>query len=233
MATELSPALSSSPRDADSVLVDLADISLQQQNQHAQHNPRKARPLKSVIIDKPPSDHLPAHHRYGWSLDPSLSIDTNYMDLACLTARSSLSLKGHMGCVLVSPPTDANPWGSVLLTANNVPVFPVDEGKTLKSSTEIHAEANVVTQCARTGTASMGAWCYVTFPPCKDCFMLLVYAGVKRIVFRRWSVVPGMKEVADAWGIELVERGKVDDEDVHEDRKRGIVAEWEAAQAKA
>jgi dCMP deaminase len=47
----------------------------------------------------------------------------------------------------------------------------------------IHAEANAIIQAARNGVRIEGATIYVTASPCWPCFMAIVQAGLKRIVF--------------------------------------------------
>ncbi|KAI8820641.1 cytidine deaminase-like protein [Fimicolochytrium jonesii] len=183
--------------------------------------PKKKRPR----ITAPPTSHL-SINPYDWKYDPSIAFDANYIDLACLVARNSVSLKGHMGAVLLSPPNSIQPQGEILHLSTNVPVFPVSTNKTMKSSAEIHAEANAIVSCARQGVSTQGKWIYVTFPPCKDCFMLIVYAGIKRICHRRRCILPEMKEIAQTWGIELVEWTSAEEDDLCKARCDGLVKRW-------
>ncbi|KAI9095954.1 hypothetical protein DFS34DRAFT_171858 [Phlyctochytrium arcticum] len=201
---------------------------------------------KSTAINSPPAgfDNVPKINTFGWEYKSELAFDDNYIDLAGLVARSSVSLKGHMGCVAVSPPESARSSrvstpgsisvvipgetiaippgihpitssvnlpissdpGRILFLSTNVPFFPPPPGKSMKLASEIHAEARLVATAARSGISLMGAWVYITFPPCKDCFSLLLYAGVQRIIFRRRVSNDSMKTVAENWGVELVER---------------------------
>jgi dCMP deaminase len=46
----------------------------------------------------------------------------------------------------------------------------------------VHAEANVVAFAARSGIATDGATLYTTLTPCRACAMLLVNAGIVRVV---------------------------------------------------
>ncbi|KAJ3172462.1 hypothetical protein HDU88_005790 [Geranomyces variabilis] len=167
---------------------------------------------------------------FNWTYNPSLPIDTNYADLALLIARCSPSQKGSMGAVLVSPPTPQTPHGKILARATNAPVFPAAPGKSLKSCVEIHAEAAAIAACARGGVATDGAWMFVTFPPCKECVMTCLHAGVKRLVFRRRVVGAGVREACDAWGVEIVEGGvgpQADEEEMRaRERCAAIVEAW-------
>ena len=46
----------------------------------------------------------------------------------------------------------------------------------------IHAEQNAICQAARRGVALEGATLYCKLAPCRTCAMLLIAAGIKRIV---------------------------------------------------
>ncbi|KAJ3147414.1 hypothetical protein HDU86_008029 [Geranomyces michiganensis] len=185
------------------------------------------------LLEKPASHPLPIT-TFNWTYDTSLALDTNYADLALLAARCSPSQKGGMGAVLISPPAiSKNPHGTILARATNAPVFPAAEGKSLKSCVEIHAEVAAVTSCARRGLSTDGAWLYVTFPPCKECVMVCLHAGIKRMVFWRKVVGAGVREACEAWGVEIVEGGVGAEADEREAKSRercaALVKAWEDA----
>jgi dCMP deaminase len=46
----------------------------------------------------------------------------------------------------------------------------------------VHAEQNALASAARRGVAIAGSVCYTTVAPCRTCAMLLVTAGVERVV---------------------------------------------------
>jgi len=81
-----------------------------------------------------------------------------------------------MGCVLVLPP------GKVVSCNINSGFWEED---TEQPSSDVHAEVNAVTYCARNGIKTEGATAYITMPPCRRCFTVLVSAGVQRIVTRQ------------------------------------------------
>ncbi|KAI9019675.1 hypothetical protein DFJ74DRAFT_673999 [Hyaloraphidium curvatum] len=113
-----------------------------------------------------------------------------------------------MGAIVVRPPAETSPGHAppdILVMANNVPVYPPANNKKGQSAVEIHAEANAVALCAQRGIGTQGAWIYISFPPCKDCFMSVLYAGIKRVVFRNRMMHEDVKATAKAWGVELVE----------------------------
>jgi dCMP deaminase len=71
-------------------------------------------------------------------------------------------------------------------------------------STALHAEAAVVAEAARAGTALGGAELYVTTFPCPACARLIAAAGFRRCYYTgRYSVLEG-DAVLRAAGVELV-----------------------------
>lgn len=48
----------------------------------------------------------------------------------------------------------------------------------------IHAEQNIITQCAKNGISLDEATIYVTHEPCFECLKLMISAGVDLVVFR-------------------------------------------------
>lgn len=56
---------------------------------------------------------------------------------------------------------------------------------------EVHAEADIVTQCAKSLFDLEGATIYINYQPCWDCSKLLIQSGVKRIVYLNdWEKMP-------------------------------------------
>ena len=47
----------------------------------------------------------------------------------------------------------------------------------------IHAEQNIIVQCAKYGLSLKNTTIYITHQPCRTCFNLLVSAGVKEILY--------------------------------------------------
>jgi len=48
----------------------------------------------------------------------------------------------------------------------------------------IHAEQNLITQCAKTGVELDEAIVYVTHEPCFDCLKLLISAGISMVLYK-------------------------------------------------
>ncbi|KAJ3203325.1 hypothetical protein HDU83_002971 [Entophlyctis luteolus] len=151
-----------------------------------------------MILDEP----LPLP---DYIFDPQLTEDENFLIWCTILCRHSYSRKGHMAAIIVAPEQDPtspraaaepllssspqpNPRARIITYANNTPIMynPVE-----KKCPEIHAEALCICRVAANrnkGTTSaanksiVGATCYITAPPCTECFQLLAAAGIKRIV---------------------------------------------------
>lgn len=50
--------------------------------------------------------------------------------------------------------------------------------------TAVHAEANTIAHAARNGTSLLEGTLYSTHMPCLNCAMLIVNAGIKRVVYK-------------------------------------------------
>lgn len=76
-----------------------------------------------------------------------------------------------------------------------------EHGETLKSV--IHSEVNAIAKCAAEGIATKGATMYVTFSPCMSCSLLMIQAGISKVIFKdRHSDQSGV-ELLQAQGIEV------------------------------
>lgn len=149
---------------------------------------------------------------FGWQYDHTLSIDVNYLDLAYVIARGSISQKGQMGAVLIAGSdwkwSDILPAASypppILALANNHPIYPTP-ARARPQTPEIHAEASLICLAASKGVQTRGASVYITFPPCGACFSLLLAAGITRVVYRRRTPLEAVRIAATTFGVELVE----------------------------
>jgi dCMP deaminase len=78
------------------------------------------------------------------------------------------------------------------------------KGQFFEYSTAQHAEASLVAQAAKDGTALAGADLYVTTFPCPVCAKLIAQTGIKKLYYQEgYSLVHGA-DVLQAAGIELV-----------------------------
>eukprot|EP00434_Breviolum_minutum_P025773 symbB.v1.2.022784.t1/scaffold2060.1/size90856/6 len=128
-------------------------------------------------------------YTYEWEALANQSNDENCLDLALLLARNSRCKSGSMGCIVV----DAK--GKIIAGHVNGPMW---EPNAKRTASDVHAEVNVIGRCARLGRSTFGSTVYVTMPPCKRCFMLLVSAGVKRIVTRKEMLQQDAKDIEPA-----------------------------------
>ena len=65
----------------------------------------------------------------------------------------------------------------------------------------LHAEANAITKVAKSGNSSDKATLYVTASPCIECAMLIIQAGIVRVVYSE------LYRCCD--GIELLEKAGI------------------------
>lgn len=107
------------------------------------------------------------HHRFlrlalevaSWSKDPNTKVG------AVLVQGRRVIATGYNGF----PPTV--PDDSALLS-----------NRTLKNALTVHAEVNAILNAARHGQSTEGTTIYTTFFPCPNCMLLLMAAGVKKVV---------------------------------------------------
>jgi dCMP deaminase len=79
------------------------------------------------------------------------------------------------------------------------------KGVRLELTTAAHAEAELIANAARSGSATEGSLMYVTDFPCPPCAKLIAAAGVTRLYFRSGYAVLDGQDVLERAGVELVE----------------------------
>lgn len=158
-----------------------------------------------------------------YEFDPAISEDENLLTWVSILARHSSSRKGHMGTIFVRPPEQGDPsqppctqcqppiHERIVHYANNTPLL---YSRLAKAVPEVHAEALAISRCARRGIAVEGSSVYISFPPCNDCFKLLLSAGITRCVFKKGIPIAtpqgeGALVAAEVEGMQLV--GTLDD----------------------
>lgn len=114
------------------------------------------------------------HERPTW--------DEVAIDLAFSVARRGTCDRSQVGCVLtVNNRTIATGYNGAVAGAPHCD----DVGHLMEGAScvrTVHAEANAIADCARRGVATEGSTAYVTRIPCVACALLLVSAGVVRVV---------------------------------------------------
>ena len=67
----------------------------------------------------------------------------------------------------------------------------------------LHAEANAITQLARSNNSSDGATMYCTASPCIECAKLIIQAGIRRVVYsEKYRLTDGI-DLLERAGIEV------------------------------
>lgn len=67
----------------------------------------------------------------------------------------------------------------------------------------VHAEANAIAWAARQGDRVGGAELHTTHQPCLSCAMLIVNAGIVRVVYRTAYRLPEGKYLLEAAGVQV------------------------------
>ena len=74
----------------------------------------------------------------------------------------------------------------------------------------LHAEANAITNVARSNNSSDGSTLYVTASPCMECSKLIIQAGIKRVVFNELYRLADGIDLLERAGIEVVHINDID-----------------------
>lgn len=117
-----------------------------------------------------------------------------FMETAKLVSQRSSCLKMGVGCVVVvDNRVIASGYNGVLPGID--PLEGMDEDG---NTNTVHAEANLVSFCARKGIAIEDSTIYITLSPCRKCAELLIQAKIKSVVY--------MEEYRDTSGLDLLKR---------------------------
>lgn len=113
-----------------------------------------------------------------------------FMDVAKLTANNSFARRTKVGAVLVkNGRLIASGWNGQPTGFPNCceeECIGPDGVVTLKTlPTVIHAEANIISFCAKHGIATEGTELYITLSPCVNCALLIIQAGIKTVYFNQ------------------------------------------------
>lgn len=124
----------------------------------------------------------------------------NYMEIAETVAKRSHDAETQVGALLVN-----NKSGAIIATGYNG--FIKGALDSLLPSTRpdkyeyiLHAEMNLLTNCARHGISMDDCFLVCTLSPCKLCMRLMINSGVERVVckelYRDFSEILNMKDVS-------------------------------------
>jgi dCMP deaminase len=68
----------------------------------------------------------------------------------------------------------------------------------------VHAEANAIAYAARAGVRVEGGQLATTLAPCLNCSMLIINAGISRVIFKERHRDMSGVELLDNGGVEVV-----------------------------
>ena len=115
-----------------------------------------------------------------------------FKEAALLISRRSSCLKKQVGALLViDNRVIAQGYNGVLPGVD--PINGMDEDGTTHT---VHAEANLISFCAKHGIATDGAIMYITLSPCEKCAELMVQAGIKKVYY--------IEQYKDLTGIDIL-----------------------------
>jgi dCMP deaminase len=124
----------------------------------------------------------------------------NYMDMAAVVAERSHDAETKVGAVLVK-----NTSGAIIATGFNGFVRGTCDEKLPNTRPEkyefiIHAEQNLIANCARHGISTDDCTMICTLSPCKHCMRLMINSGITKVVvrdlYRDFEAILNMPDVA-------------------------------------
>jgi dCMP deaminase len=102
-----------------------------------------------------------------------------FSEMAKLVSRRSSCLKKQVGAILVKENrVIAMGYNGVLAKEN--PLKGMDDKGVTHT---VHAEANIISFCAKNGIATEGTTMYITLSPCEKCVELIIQAGITEVVY--------------------------------------------------
>lgn len=108
----------------------------------------------------------------------------NYMDMASIVSERSHDAETRVGAVLVN-----NSSGAIIATGFNGFVRGANDNmlpctRPLKYEFILHAEQNLIANCARHGISMEDCTLICTMSPCKLCMRLMINCGITKVVTR-------------------------------------------------
>lgn len=129
----------------------------------------------------------------------------NYMDMAEVVAQRSHDAETKVGAVLAH-----NTTGAILATGFNGFVRGANDTalpntRPLKYEFILHAEENLIANCARHGISMDGCTLICTLSPCKHCMRLLINCGITTVIvkalYKDFQDILNMPDVKTSIGI--------------------------------
>lgn len=141
------------------------------------------------------------------------SWDAYFLEVMHALAKRATCDRGRTACIIVkdnqiivsgyvgSPPglPHCDEVGHLMKTVTNE-----DGTQSEHCMRTIHAEQNAICQAARRGVSVAGATIYCKLAPCRTCAMLLIAAGIKRVVAEyRYHAGSEAEEMLKTAGVQL------------------------------
>lgn len=106
----------------------------------------------------------------------------NYMDIATTVAQRSHDAQTKVGALLVN-----NKSSAILATGFNGFIKGAKDDMLPNTRPEkyeyiLHAEVNLLTNCARHGISMDDCYLICTMSPCKNCMRLMINSGVTKVI---------------------------------------------------
>lgn len=167
-------------------------------------------PLNPAVI---PSSELDAakieawKHQTSYRYPPRPSWDQYFMGSAEVASLMSTCLHRHEGAVavigkrIIATGYNGAPAGLAHCDEAGCSRDAVLSGQRLDICRAVHAEENVLLQCAQYGPSCRGATIYTTLQPCLGCAKSMVNAGIKRVVW--------LEEYSDRDGVVFLQAARV------------------------
>lgn len=123
----------------------------------------------------------------------------NYMDMARVVAQRSHDAETQVGAVLVN-----NSSGAIIATGYNgfvrsAPDAKLPNTRPAKYEYIVHAEQNLIANCARHGISMDDTTLICTLSPCKLCMRLLYNCGITKVVvkdlYKDFEEIRQMKDI--------------------------------------
>lgn len=142
------------------------------------------------------------------------SWDEYFLEVMHALAKRATCDRGRTACIIVkdnqivvsgyvgSPPglPHCDEVGHLMKTVTHE-----DGTKTSHCMRTIHAEQNAICQAAKRGVSINGATLYCKLAPCRTCAMLLIAAGIKRVVAEfKYHAGGEAEEMLKTAGVEMI-----------------------------
>ena len=128
--------------------------------------------------------------------------DNLYITIAEEVAKMSHAIRSKVGCVIVKDNNILSyGFNGMPSGLDNVCEDTLSNGELVTKKEVLHAELNLVIKAAKQGIEIKGSTVYVTLSCCFNCSVILLQAGVKKVVYK--------EEYRDLSGIDFLRKNGV------------------------